>query len=133
MGCIALIIGGLLGGLLRYFVGLMMPSPDAFSLGTLFINLSGAFVLGIFQRSAEDRHIPPWVRMGFATGLIGSYTTMSTFCLETDRLAGAHLGLAALFGLICMIGGPLCAYLGDGLYATVARRRAQSPVEETAL
>ncbi|WP_026974537.1 fluoride efflux transporter FluC [Alicyclobacillus contaminans] len=110
---IALVVGGIVGGLLRYAMETWLPAPWDFPWSTLCINLTGSFILGLFYQISQERLIPPWMRIGFAAGVIGSFTTFSTFCLETSDLFSVHLGLAALYALVSMIGGPLLAWLGD--------------------
>jgi CrcB protein len=69
-----------------------------FPWGTLFINVSGSFVLGVlFALLVERAGASPTVRIALTTGLMGAYTTFSTFSLETYRLVeDGAMGQAAL-------------------------------------
>jgi CrcB protein len=59
----------------------------AFPWGTLVINASGCFALGVlFTLLTERFSVDPALRFGVTTGFLGSYTTFSTFSLETIRL-----------------------------------------------
>ena len=79
MTYLALIIGSLLGGILRYALRMAIPTPDSFPLGILIINLSGSLILGVFYGVSDTRRIKLWLRVGFGTGVIGTFTTFSTF------------------------------------------------------
>ena len=113
MTYLALIIGSLLGGILRYVLSMTIPTPDSFPLGILIINLSGSLILGVFYGVSDTRRIKPWLRVGFGTGVIGTFTTFSTFCMGTDQLASSALYLSGAYVAISIIGGPLLAYLGN--------------------
>ena len=122
MKYVALLIGGAIGGFLRYLLAHIIPADGAFPDATLLINLSGSLVLGVFYGIAAVRDIPDWLRVGFGVGLIGAYTTFSTFCLNTDTLF-RHSPLASyLYIAASMIGGPVLAYVGDLLVSTVSGR-----------
>ncbi len=95
-----MIIGGLalagaLGAVLRYLVDHLVQHRLAprrarpeFPLGTMVVNASGSFALGLLVGSGLHHGVSPtWVTVG-GTGLIGSYTTFSTFTFDTVRLAG---------------------------------------------
>jgi CrcB protein len=76
---------GALGAYARFFVdGLVSTRAGReFPFGTLVVNLSGAFVLGVLAGVTLDAHA---YRLA-GTALIGAYTTFSTWMLETQRLA----------------------------------------------
>lgn len=93
-----------LGGLARYALGgaIARRSSGAFPWETFLVNATGAFVLGLlFVVSTERYAVAPWLRAAVLVGFIGSYTTFSTWTLESWRLLedGAYgVGLANLFG-----------------------------------
>lgn len=109
-------IGGMIGSLFRYLLSLITAKVwvNVFPLGTLLINLSGAFLLGWFT----SKYVYPvklhlYFRTAFTTGVIGSYTTFSTFCLETVQLwnHGSYLtGFLYLFA--SLFGGLIFVNLG---------------------
>jgi fluoride exporter len=86
---IAIALGAVPGALSRYYItrwsiqwfGLGFP------FGTLFINLSGALVMGFFATFTMERAIAsPDVRALVAVGFLGAYTTFSTYALDTTTL-----------------------------------------------
>jgi CrcB protein len=91
--------GGFVGALLRWAVGVAVPGEA----GTLVVNVLGSFVLGVLVTLATTHR----TRMLVGTGLLSSFTTYSTFAVETATLApplglvnvGANyaLGIAAAF------------------------------------
>jgi len=91
-GLISLVFGSVLGGVARYFLSGVIARRvgETFPWGTLFINVSGSFLIGILGGLAEDSAslmaLPdPWL---FAvTGFLGCYTTVSSFSLQTLSLA----------------------------------------------
>jgi CrcB protein len=91
-GFVSVILGSMFGGMARYFISGFVARRvgETFPWGTLFINVSGAFVIGIFGALAlDDASIfaepDPWL---FAvTGFLGCYTTVSSFSLQSLALA----------------------------------------------
>jgi fluoride exporter len=82
-------LGGIAGSLLRYFLSAFAGhfGGEEFPIGTLLINLSGAFLLGwISNQLVISKKLPPYLLTALTTGVIGSYTTFSTFCYETVHL-----------------------------------------------
>ena len=83
-------LGGFLGANARYLLGGLIAEQwgGIFPWGILIVNLTGSFILGFFLAFAQDR---PWVqpnlRLLFAVGFVGGYTTFSTFTYESVRLA----------------------------------------------
>ena len=89
-------------------------SKDTWPWATFLINLSGAFVLGAFltviaQRAPSNRY----VRVFFATGFLGAYTTFSTMAVETVTLVRAgRAGVGFLYLFTSMTLGLVVAYAG---------------------
>lgn len=122
-------IAGVVGTLLRYYMGLWVQQTvpqTSFPVGTLAVNLAGCFALGWFSRWALDNpRISPSVRTGISTGLIGSYTTFSTFSVETVQLFRQELwGTGILYAGLSLAGGLYLTRLGMAL-ANRRRERAQ--------
>ncbi len=85
-------IGGALGSVGRFWLSGLIDgrSGSSFPYGTLVINVSGSFLIGIFAAFANpDSRIlaPPAVRQFLMIGICGGYTTFSSFSLQTLRLA----------------------------------------------
>jgi CrcB protein len=95
LGLIAL--GGALGAAARLWVAgvVQRVSGSVFPLGTLAVNVTGAGLLGVLAGAGGALDASAWAF--FAIGVLGSYTTVSAFTLETLHLAQARrTGLAAL-------------------------------------
>jgi CrcB protein len=79
-------LGAAFGGLARYLVGLavMQRFPGRFPLGTLVVNVSGCFLIGLLMALFTGRFAshPNW-RLLLITGVLGGYTTFSSFGWET--------------------------------------------------
>jgi CrcB protein len=109
-------IGGAAGALARFAVDSWVSTrvPDGFPWGTLVINVSGSFVLGLlFVLTVERAVLPSDLRSPLMIGFLGAYTTFSTWMLETWRLVevgavGAalfNLGGSTLLGVLALVSG----------------------------
>ena len=81
--------GSLAGGFSRYgLAGLVYRRLGTdFPHGTLMVNLSGCFLIGLFNALAEEKFLlGPNARILLMTGFCGAYTTFSTLMLETSNL-----------------------------------------------
>lgn len=82
-------VGSAIGGIARFLLGtfLQLRAGTGFPVGTLVVNLTGAFLLGFLLRYAiSTPTISPEVRALLTTGFCGGYTTFSTFSYETVAL-----------------------------------------------
>jgi CrcB protein len=109
-------LGGFGGAVLRWAVDgwISERNPTAFPLGTLFINLTGSFVLGVLFALVVERNVlPADIRLPLMVGFLGAYTTFSTFMLESWRLvetgayglAAANLVGSVALGLVAVVAG----------------------------
>ena len=130
MTYLALLIGGVAGGVLRYALDTILPTPHSFPLSTLVINLIGSFILGLFYGVADVREVKPWLQVGFGTGVIGAFTTFSTFCLDMTTLTSSSLGLAAIYVTSSILGGPFLAFFGDQIVVAALRRTVKDSVQD---
>lgn len=80
--------GGALGSAARYAVGNWVQSGfgTGFPWGTLFVNVSGSFLIGAVLGLFEHSGLSNEARLFFAVGVLGGYTTFSTFSHDTLRL-----------------------------------------------
>ena len=109
-------LGGILGANARYLLGTWIAQRygTSFPYGTLVINVSGSFVIGLFLTLIAERFVlhPNW-RLFFAVGFLGAYTTFSTFSYESVVLLqnGAwRLGLVNMVGSVVL--GPIAVVIG---------------------
>ena len=77
-------VGGGVGSAGRYLIDRAYGARD-FPIATLTVNLVGSFLLGLLVGWIGDR-VAPGVRLALFTGLLGGFTTFSTFALETSAL-----------------------------------------------
>ncbi len=93
--------GSAIGGVSRYLVGGLWQrwGSGGFPAGTLLINVTGSFLLGLILRYGMDTPtLTPELRAFLTIGLCGGYTTFSTFSYETFALAqDGHWGRAAMY------------------------------------
>ncbi|CAN5748939.1 fluoride efflux transporter CrcB [soil metagenome] len=112
--------GSALGGASRYLVGGMAQRmfDTTFPAGTLVVNLTGSFLLGLFLRYAlETPTLSPELRAFLTIGFCGGYTTFSTFSYETFALledgewtrAGLYAALSVMLALGAVILGFIVA------------------------
>ena len=72
--------GSALGGVTRYLLGGLIQRGAGFPVGTLIINITGSFLVGLFYRyAAESALVSPEMRVFLTIGFCGGYTTFSTF------------------------------------------------------
>jgi CrcB protein len=109
-------LGGFAGAISRYVVDGFVSdrTGGSFPWGTLVVNASGSFLLGLLFAMTTDRAIlPAEIRGPLMIGFIGAYTTFSTYMLESWGLiesgswgpAIANLGGSVLIGLLAVAAG----------------------------
>jgi CrcB protein len=94
----AVAIGGVLGAEARYGLGVLEPhATGQFPWMTLAINVAGCLLIGVLMGVLANLERPPRLARPFiATGILGGFTTFSTFAVDIDTLAHAgRWGLAA--------------------------------------
>jgi CrcB protein len=104
-------LAGAVGSIARYAVGLSVDQ-SALPWATLGINLSGSFLLGFFLTLALGR-LSVAVMTPVAVGLIGGFTTFSTFAWEgfTIGRSGRHW-VAVIYVAVSVLGGLIAAWVG---------------------
>ncbi len=106
-------IGGILRFALAQFVGARFGAAQV-PYATLFINVSGSFLIGIVIEAAVGKAgLDPLWRVFLATGILGGYTTFSTFSFEALMLgvngfpfaASAYVAASVVLGIAACYGG----------------------------
>ena len=110
--------GGMLGAAARYGVNQWIPTaPGGFPWATFWINVSGSLLLGVLLVVIVERLRPTRLLRPFlATGVLGAFTTMSTYQVETALLAkDGHIATAVLYSAGSLVAGLAAAWAGLGL------------------
>lgn len=117
-------LGGFLGANARYWLGRVVVERfgSAFPWGTLLINITGAFLIGIIAEMLLLRQDdPPVWRLFLVVGVLGGYTTFSSYTLEIVALLRSDQMMRALAYVLAsnVLGVAIC-YLGVSLARRVA-------------
>src|ERR1700755_933279 len=118
-------LGGAAGSLLRYSLGgaVQRLSASGFPIGTLFVNISGCFIIGVLVRQFMNIQLSPELRALLIVGFCGGFTTFSTFSAETlGLIEGGEYARATSYVILS---------LGLCLLATVAGMTAMRMVAGT--
>jgi len=108
-------LGGALGALARWGVATALPhDPGGWPWATLLVNLTGCLLIGVLLAVLLSRFpASSWARPFLAVGVLGGYTTFSTFAVEVVRSVEVGAGLiAAGYLLTSVLGGVACVVLG---------------------
>jgi CrcB protein len=106
--------GGAFGSAARYSVGMWTRTAGNFPWGTWLVNVTGSLALGfIAGYLASNSELDPAVRTGLTVGVLGGFTTFSTWTVETvEMLGNGELGLALMNVLGAVVVGLLAAVVG---------------------
>src|SRR6476660_3701599 len=122
-------LGGALGASARYGLdrAIEARSDSVFPWATFVINLSGCFLIGLISAALVDRHhLPAWLRIGLVVGVVGGYTTFSTFAQETLDLNDIHHVGVAFAYVVGSVGlGLVAVYAGTALVRFVYDSRTE--------
>jgi len=98
---LAVLAGGGIGSVLRYLVtfGITQWLGPGFPWWTFIINITGSFVIGVVAEVVQTRAFggAPLLRVFLMTGVLGGYTTFSTFSLDTLQLFEERVAMLAFF------------------------------------
>ncbi len=110
-------LGGALGASARYLIdhAIEQRSFSIFPWATFTINITGCFLIGVITAALVDRHhLPAWIRVGLVLGVIGGYTTFSTYAQETLTLIDAHdAAVALMYAAGSVAVGVAAVYVGE--------------------
>jgi len=123
--------GGAAGTLARWALTTALPPQHGWPLATLTENLLGAFLLGLLLealvRAGEESPRRRMIRLGLGTGVLGGFTTFSTFALEVEKLLTTGSATQAIsYFAISIIGGFLTCLAGVALASQHHRWRTRS-------
>ncbi|WP_185985156.1 fluoride efflux transporter CrcB [Aureimonas mangrovi] len=116
MNVLLVALGGALGSVLRYGAGVLSLRlfGPAWPVGTLFVNVTGSFLMGLLVEAIARRlGASAELRLFLTTGLLGGYTTFSAFSLDALALyergevasAALYVGASVLLGLAAIAAG----------------------------
>lgn len=114
MNFVLIAVAGALGALARFgLAGWVQARTGAFPWGTLVVNVTGSFLLGLVFRTLESMAATAELRQAITIGFLGSFTTFSAFSFETVALAQtgawgkavAYAGGSILLGVLAAVAG----------------------------
>jgi CrcB protein len=125
-------LGSAAGGVARWSVGSWLQRlagglpPAVFPVGTLVVNATGSFVLGLLaavltRPNGEAHHDLAWLLLG--VGFCGGYTTFSTFSLDTIALLETRGGVAAAVNVVASVSAGLIGVVAGMLLGRSAMAR----------
>lgn len=116
--------GGILGAWSRYGVGLAVPhKSSAFPWSTVLINVSGCLLIGalmvvLLELTSPHRLVRPFL----GVGVLGGYTTFSTFAVDAQRLILDHRPLVALlYVVVTLVAGSVAVWLATTATLRIGR------------
>ncbi len=108
MNILAVGLGGFIGAVLRYLIGLIhVKETMVFPIKTFCINILGCLLIGLITvlASRNPEISPRWI-LFLKVGICGGFTTFSTFALETtDLIKGGHMAMAFLYAVLSAVIG----------------------------
>lgn len=122
--CVLVGAGGFIGAVLRYLIGLIpIKENDAFPFKTLFINVAGAFMIGIITALAERKNINPNLVLMLQVGVCGGFTTFSTFAYETSGLMkNGNTAQAVIYAVLSVVLCVLAVFAAQAAIKAVISR-----------
>ncbi len=116
--------GAAIGGVLRYVLGAWTVARFGVQtswLATGFINVSGSLLIGAVAELAMQGTVSPLARVFLATGVLGGYTTFSSFALELALVTPGSAALAAVYAAASVGLGIAAALAGGGIVRLAVR------------
>lgn len=115
-------IGGAIGSCLRYGIGLINGVEDTKGFGTFIVNVAGCFVIGALFSIASRWDISEYYRVFLFVGLLGGFTTFSSYALDILSMSqqGEYLN-AILYFLLTNILGIIAALIGMSFVNIIAK------------
>ncbi|MFE9655152.1 CrcB family protein [Micromonospora sp. NPDC006431] len=120
----AIAAGGVLGALARGGLQAAFPHPPTgFPWATFGVNVTGCLLIGVLMAVLTARPAGPLVRPFLGVGVLGGYTTFSTYVVDVQRAVAAGApGTALAYLAATLVGALLAVWLGDALAGRVLAR-----------
>ena len=119
-------LGGAVGSVLRYLAGrtIQGASTSGFPVGTMFVNITGCFLIGIFVRYLLNLQTSAELRALLVVGFCGGFTTFSTFSFETVGLIeGGEYARAATYVFASVLACLVATFAGMAAVAALTGTR----------
>lgn len=107
-------LGGMVGSVARWLLEGVLPAGPGLPWGTLVVNVLGSAALAWLVVLAGRRDLPGWVAPGLGTGLLGGFTTFSTYAVQVATLGEPLLSLVLLVLTPVLCVGAAVAVLAVG-------------------
>jgi CrcB protein len=120
---VLLAVGAVVGAYLRYRI---VESPTAvygLPVNVLIVNVLGSFILGVFSILSIGLNLEPQYTLLVAVGFCGSFTTMSSFALETSNLLDSNRFSLLALNILANVGLSLGAIFGGRTLGNVMMER----------
>ncbi|MEP7268517.1 MAG: fluoride efflux transporter CrcB [Saprospiraceae bacterium] len=107
-------IGAAIGGTLRFMASVIIKSvPGKFPIATFIVNLAGSFILGLVIAYSLKHNMSTNLKLFWAAGICGGFTTFSTFSLDALQLfQNGNFSIASWYIALSLLGGLGMAWLG---------------------
>ena len=131
----AIAVGGLVGAEARYGLARALPhDPGSFPWATLVTNLAGCLLIGVLMAVLASRPRPPQLARPFlGVGILGGFTTFSTYAVDLRQLLGHDRpALAAAYLSLTLVAGLLAVAVGLRLAGRLLPARATASAEVSA-
>ncbi len=117
--------GGVCGALARYGLADAWPHPaTGFPWATFVINVSGCALIGVLMVIVTQVVARWWVRPLLGIGVLGGFTTFSTYVVDVHRAAAAGAaGIALAYLAVTLLGAMLAVWAGAGITGVLVSRR----------
>ena len=110
---VAIAIGGAIGSTLRYCVSLLFNGTHPiYSISTFIVNIVGSFIIGLTFALTSQYNLSPILKLFLVIGLLGGFTTFSSFSLEiVNMLRNGNFYHAVVYSLGSVIIGVICTFI----------------------
>lgn len=116
--CIVVGIGGFIGAVCRYLIGLIPVREGCiFPIKTFIINIMGSFLIGVIAAlTAKYSSLNPKMVLFIKVGICGGFTTFSSFALETsDLITDGNMNIALAYSILSVIIGVIAVFAGEAV------------------